>query len=102
MGRIIKNHKTATGAAMLLACTFLALAAWAAPRAERVGTGQLWLSHFVGDQVVVTFTTPPPNMRQTVKAQLMDAEVPGIVLKLGRDEIFFPFANIAAVEPARK
>jgi hypothetical protein len=99
MGRIIGSHRNAIGAALLLAGVLCAVAAWAAPKPTRSEPGKLWLSHFVGDQVIVTFATPPPNMRQAVKAQLMDAEVPGIVLKLGREEIFFSFANIVSVEP---
>jgi len=62
----------------------------------------LWLSHFVGDEVVVTFAVSPSDMGRAVKARLMDAETPGIVLKLGAEEIFFSFANIISVEPVRK
>lgn len=101
MGRTIRNHKRIAGA-VTLACTILAVAALAAPRGKRGGGERLWLSHFVGDQVVVTFVVPPPEMGRAVKAQLMDAETPGVVLKLGKEEIFFSFANIVSVEPARQ
>ncbi|MGD9160460.1 MAG: hypothetical protein PVG39_18735 [Desulfobacteraceae bacterium] len=59
----------------------------------------LWLSHFVGDEVIVVFISPPPDMTKSIKAKLMDAECSGIVLKLGNDEIFFSYANIISVEP---
>ena len=100
MGRIIRNHKR-IAAGVTLACTILAVAALAAPKRERGGE-RLWLSHFVGDHVVVTFAVPPPDMARAVKARLMDADTPGVVLKLGRDEIFFSFAGIVSVEPVRQ
>lgn len=101
MAGIVKRHKR-IAVAVTLACTVLAVAALAAPRGGRGGEGRLWLSHFVGDQVVVTFAVPPPDMGRAVRAQLMDAETPGVVLKLGKEEIFFSFANIISVEPARR
>ena len=80
----------------------LVAAVYAAPRSAEQDTGKLWLSHFVGDQVVVTFLTAPPNMGKAVKARLMDAEIPGIVLQFGKEEIFFSFSNISSVEPTPK
>lgn len=62
--------------------------------------GDLWLTHHVGDQVIVSFIKAPPDMGQSVKAKLMDAETPGIVLQFGREEIFFAFSNIISVERA--
>lgn len=59
-----------------------------------------WLSHFVGDEVIVTFISAPPGMSRTVRALLMDAEHPGIVLKISVKEIFFSYDNIISVEPA--
>jgi hypothetical protein len=76
------------------------LSAYGATGTERQAPTALWLSHFVGDDVVVTFISPPPGMGRAVKARLMDAEAPGIVLQLGREEIFFSFANIISVEPS--
>jgi hypothetical protein len=63
-------------------------------------SSDLWLSHFVGDEVVVTFISALPGIERTVKAKLMDAEIPGIVLKFGKDETFFSYSYIIAVEPA--
>ena len=102
MRRIIRHHKTVAGAVSLFACTILAVAALGAPRAARGGGARLWPSHFGGDHVVVTFAVPPPGMGRAVKAQLMDAETPGVVLKLGNEEIFFAFANTISVEPVRQ
>lgn len=65
-------------------------------------SSDLWLSHSLGDEVVVTFVAAPLDMGRTVRAKLMDAEAPGIVLQLGKEEIFFSFANIISVQPARK
>ncbi|NNG01613.1 MAG: hypothetical protein HKM93_19650 [Desulfobacteraceae bacterium] len=58
----------------------------------------LWLSHIVGDEVIVTFISAPRDMGKTVKARLMDAEVPGIVLQFEKEEIFFSFSNIISVQ----
>ncbi len=80
----------------------LVAAVYAAPSQARQDTGDLWLSHFVGDEVVVTFVAAPPNMGRTAEATLMDAEAPGIVLRFGKEEIFFSFSNIISVEPSRK
>ncbi len=87
-------------AAVVLIGMVLGVVALAAPRSGRSEHGGLWLSHCVGNQVTVTFTVAPPDMARTVTAKLMDAETPGIVLKLGKDEIFFSYANIICVEPA--
>lgn len=59
----------------------------------------LWLSHFVSKEVIVTFIAASPYMSRTVKALLMDAEYPGIVLKISGSEIFFSYSNIISVEP---
>ena len=50
----------------------------------------------------MSFIKAPPDMGQSVKAKLMDAETPGIVLQFGREEIFFAFSNIISVERARR
>ena len=76
------------------------LSAYGATGPDKQAPTTLWLSHFLGDEVVVTFVSPPPDMGRAVKAKLMDAEAPGIVLQFGREEIFFSFANIISVEPS--
>ena len=63
-------------------------------------SGRLWLSSFVGNEVVVVFRSAPPDMDQTVKAQLLHAEYPGVVLKFGNEEIFFSYSNVISIEPA--
>lgn len=68
----------------------------------RQPSNALWLSNFVGDEVVVTFINAPPGIEQETKGTLMDAELPGIVLKLGKDETFFSYSNIICVEPSHK
>lgn len=83
----------------ILFFTTMVIVAWAVPKADTAQ--QPWLSHFVGDPVVVTFITAPTDMSRTTKAVLMDAETAGIVLRFGKEEIFFSFANIMTVEPAR-
>lgn len=74
--------------------------AYGATGTDRQAPTTLWLSHFLGDEVVVTFISPPPDRGRAVKARLMDAEAPGIVLQFGREEIFFSYANIISVEPS--
>ncbi len=66
---------------------------------SQTASSNSWIAHFVGDEVIVTFIAPPPDMSKSVKAMLMDAECAGIVLKLGTDEIFFSYANIISIEP---
>ena len=78
----------------------VALVAYGATSSERRSPSDTWLSHFVGDEVVVTFISAPPDMGKTIKSKLMDAESAGIVLKIEDQEIFFTFANIIAVEPS--
>jgi hypothetical protein len=102
MKHMIHTRETTPAAATLGVCLLLAAAAWAVPREGRDGGRDLWLAHFAGDDVVVTFVVPPPAMERAVRARLMDAEAPGVVLKLGGEEIFFSFANIISVEPARE
>lgn len=68
-------------------------------RSQGKQANSLWLSHFVSSEVIVTFMAAPPGMSRSVKALLMDAELPGIVLKIGGNEIFFSYANVISVEP---
>lgn len=77
-----------------------AATSYAAAKPAKADTSKLWLSHFLGNQVIVTFITAPPKGRRVVKARLMDAEVPGVVLGFGKEEIFFPYSNIISIEPA--
>ena len=68
----------------------------------KMGSSGLWLSHFLGEQVNVYFISPVPDIGRTLNAKLMDVEYPGIVLKIGDEEIFFSYANIISVEPLPK
>jgi len=87
-------------AVIALAGVILAMGAFATARSAKRSSADLWLSHFVGGPVVVTFISAPPDMEQIVKATLMDAEAPGIVLRFPRKrERFFSYANIISVEP---
>lgn len=95
------NRKSKLWAALVtvVLVAVLAVMVWAAPSQER--SQRPWLSHFVGDEVVVTFITAPPQVSRSTKAVLMDAETSGVVLRFGKEEIFFTFANIMTVEPVR-
>jgi hypothetical protein len=93
------SNRNLVAAILVCLCVLAALAAWAAPQPAPVQRS--WLSHFVGDPVVVTFITAPPDMGRATRAVLTDAEAAGIVLRFGKEEIFFSFANIISVEPVR-
>ena len=93
-----KTHLASLMAVLLLAA--MIVLAWAVPRDAT--PQRPWLSHFLGDKVIVTFITAPPDMARSAEAVLMDAGMSGIVLKFGREEVFFSFANIMTVEPKQR
>lgn len=101
MRKLRKNAKPLIPLLVVVA-VFVALIANGATSSQKHKTGDLWLSHFVGDEVIVTFISAPPDMGKSAKAKLMDAESAGVVLKFEEKEIFFTFANIIAVEPLHK
>ena len=99
--RTLRNTKWAGVAATAVLAVALVVTAYGGKISIGKKSGGLWLSHFLGDEVIVTFLTAPPEMGRSVKARLMDAEIPGVVLELGKEEIFFPYANISSIEPAQ-
>lgn len=87
-------------AAIVLAAVMLAMCAFATAGSAKKNSADLWLSHFVGGPVAVTFISAPPDMERIVKARLVEAETAGIVLRIPRKrERFFSYANIISVEP---
>ncbi len=84
---------------LTLVISAYAVSADAVPCYTRKDSGDTWLSHFLGNEVVVTFVVAPLEMERSVIARLMGAETAGIVLVFGTSEIFFSYGNIISVEP---
>ncbi len=97
----INGWAVPTGVILVLALVISAyvVSADAVPRYTMKDTGDPWLSHFLGNEVVVTFAVAPLEMDRSVIARLMGAENAGIVLEFGTSEIFFSYGNIISVEP---